>query len=126
MCPVSLGGNCKTFTYSECEALCAGTELDYKGNANPGDRRLCTQAEMLSDVTSGTGCWYNVMHTWTTTTCNCQSGVCGPVPTPSPTPSPTPMPTPSPTPTPTPAPTPSPTPAPPPAPTPSPTPSPTP
>jgi len=81
MCPDSNGASviCALHTYSECEALCAGSEVDTRGAANPGDRRLCTQAEI--GIAAGTGCYYDYQHVWTSTTCDCAGGECGSVPT---------------------------------------------
>merc|ERR1740123_12791 len=51
--------------------------------------RLCTEQEMLSDVTKGTGCWYNAAYNWVSDDCT--------DPYPEPTDDPTRAPTGSPT-----------------------------
>ena len=46
--------DCETFTFMECVSLCS----------NAGGR-LCTEAEMLSEVTKLTGCQFDQIHVWT-------------------------------------------------------------
>lgn len=45
-------------SYQEAEAVC-----------NNAGYRMCTLQEMLSDVTQGTGCWYDLAYNWVSDAC---------------------------------------------------------
>ena len=50
--------DCQTHTFEECERKCVE-----RGS------RLCSASEVLAGIVEGTGCWYDTMHVWTSTTC---------------------------------------------------------
>ncbi|KAJ8602815.1 hypothetical protein CTAYLR_002589 [Chrysophaeum taylorii] len=58
--------NCEEVTFAEAEARCAAKE--------GGNWRLCTVDELLVDeVGTGTGCFYDFMHVWTSGSGDCPS-----------------------------------------------------